>query len=368
MNSPGFHSTATYGPGAHDGRVVLEEALGLGVADLVERVALPDVLGQDRHVGLGEQRRRELGRGHEGQVVRALDGLEAGVREVRLEVAGADVARLRRHRVEHQLVRPAGVLAGRGLAVRPLHVGADLEGVGHGVRARLPALREARDGLQVLAEAHEQVVVEREDLVVRDRDRVPRVERLELLVRPGTQDQGLVALGRLDGRRCEQGRHDRGDGGKPCEPQAGRLGHQGISSSINRPSLLRDSRARFRRRVCAERGTPDDAPATAIGYGPSGGTDPGRGSGRARADDRLDDEAPDGPGSRRIGRSIRNPPSSGSDGDDAVHDPLRHDPPEHARELVGVRRAEERRGRPGAPGARPRRSRGPASACTGRSS
>ena len=66
----------------------------------------------------------------------------------------------------------------------------------------------ARDWLQVLAEVDEQVVVEREDLEVRDDHGIPRVEDLQVLVRAGLQDQGRIRLRARRGRPRHQQRDE----------------------------------------------------------------------------------------------------------------------------------------------------------------
>ena len=65
MKSPASHSTAWYGPVPTIGGLVREEAFGLRVLDLLDRVLAPDVLGQDRHVRLRQERGREGGRDDE---------------------------------------------------------------------------------------------------------------------------------------------------------------------------------------------------------------------------------------------------------------------------------------------------------------
>ncbi len=131
--------------------------------------------------------------------VRGADRSDPRIGEVRLEIALAEVvavlARLALvRRVDDELVRVAGVLRCRRLAVGPLHVGPDLEGPRRAVLG--PRLGESRHRLEVLPEVHEQVVVEREDFEVGDDDRVPRVQDLEVLV--GARLDHEVALGGAD--------------------------------------------------------------------------------------------------------------------------------------------------------------------------
>jgi hypothetical protein len=152
------------------------------------------VLRENRDVGLGEERRRELCLDLQRERVRRGHRRDPRVREVGLEISGAHVPGLGRDRIEDELIRPARVLGRRRLAVGPLHVGPDLERVGHLVGRGRPRLGEAGHGLEVLAEPHEEVVVEGENLVVENRDGVPRVERLRRLVRAHLEDEG-VALG-----------------------------------------------------------------------------------------------------------------------------------------------------------------------------
>ena len=165
------------GAGPDDRRLVLEEPGLLRIADLGQRVLRPDVLRQDRDVGLEDDRVREVRGQDERLGIRRLDLVQAGIRQVRLEVPLAEVAALGGDAVEDRLVRPASVLGGGGLAVRPLHPGPDLERPLLAVRGLGPRLGEARDQIDVRPEVDQQVVVEGEDLEVGHGDRLERVER-----------------------------------------------------------------------------------------------------------------------------------------------------------------------------------------------
>ena len=170
MNEPRSHSSQRTGrtrrPGTARSR---RSPRSFRRSDLVHRVLRPDVLGQDRDVRLGQQRRRELG--VRDEVVRrvARDLVEPGVRQVRLEVAGADVPTFRGTDVKDELERPPSVLARRGvpsdhcMPSRMWNVWVIPSSDDSHVSANPGA------GSRFDVEAHQELVLDLEDLVVGDR-------------------------------------------------------------------------------------------------------------------------------------------------------------------------------------------------------
>ena len=171
--------------------------LGLGDPGVVELA--PDVLRDDRQVRLEDPIGRVLRVGDHRRVVGALDLGDAGVGEAGIQVSGADV-RLVGDRRHGQAPRIAGVLGGGRGTVRPLQPIAELEGPGLSVGGALPALREARHGLQVRPEVDEQVVGELEDLVADDEERLVGVGRVEVLDRADSEDDLVVGRPRPGAR------------------------------------------------------------------------------------------------------------------------------------------------------------------------
>jgi hypothetical protein len=102
--------------GPDDRGLVLEVAVRLRVLDLLDRVLAPDVLGQDRHIRLRQERGGE-GRLGDERVALAGDAFEAGVGQVGLEVVRPEAAIFGLERIEDELVGPARVLARGRLTV-----------------------------------------------------------------------------------------------------------------------------------------------------------------------------------------------------------------------------------------------------------
>jgi hypothetical protein len=201
-------------------RLELERAVGddvlrirPAVAELFDRGAVD---GQERRVAhlLDEPGLRRRQQHLEGRVVESLDADLVGERLAVLlagvVVGGADdpvkLVRVVRGQLGGDRPLP-GVLEVLGrdrVAVRPLPVGAEVERDGLPILAHVPALRQARHRLQVIAELHQRIHDVQEDVGGGRVGRETRVERRRLGPPPDRDDlvRGLGPLRATARRSC----------------------------------------------------------------------------------------------------------------------------------------------------------------------
>ena len=212
-----------------------ERRLELGLADRLVVVGAPDVLGDDREVGLEDPVRRVRGGRDHRLVVGTLDLGDAGVLEARVEVPGADVG-LVGDGGQGEAPRVAGVLRRGGRPVRPLHPGPDVERPRLPIGGALPAVGEAGDRLEIGPEVDEQVVGELEHLVPADQEGLVGVERVEVLDRPHPEDErGVGRAGRRRDRGQEERSRETQHGGQAAKALTDRCAHRCSSPAPRLP-------------------------------------------------------------------------------------------------------------------------------------
>ena len=218
----------------------------------------------------------------------------------------------------------AGVPSDHGHAV------ADV--VGDPIVGPLPRVREAFGRLRVLVELGQQVVGELERLIAGDELRVERVRRVEVLGRADLQHAGL-SRGRRRGGRQQDREGQRGRGHEPRHPAAGMRDHRGgfLLEELTGEPLLHGSDGRADGSAGArERGTRPRLLQPTRSGGPRREID--RGHQMMKVAGSVDPAS--------AGRSKPNASISPADEVVAVERELGHDPADHRRELVAVRRAQ----------------------------
>ena len=223
MNLPGSHSTAWYGPVPTTGGGVAKNP-----RPPTRRSGRACTSPRCASAGSG---RRPGGSACVGNSVSTTSvwgsvrrhGLHAGVASGTVEVAASRDSRSRSATASSTnwyVQRASSQVAGS--PSDHFMSGSDLERPGQAVGDWVQDSAKPGTGSRSRPEVHQQVVVEREDLVVGDVDRVPRVEDLELLVRAGPQDErvrpaaGPAAPGSGVTRRAQRPRRRAEDDGGRC--------------------------------------------------------------------------------------------------------------------------------------------------------